>query len=156
MAKRKLSPQQRLTIRKEIRQQIAQKKKQADILRTIAEKYGITTITARWYYKGIAKPAKQSRSKPKATRKYAAPGRRRKTRISSNGASLRLVQQVQSVADKSLKRALEVKKLIPKWQVYVRKEATLRQTESRLKRELRSVSSKAGALHRRIQALTPK
>ena len=156
MAKRKLSPQQRITIRKDIRQLVGQKKKQADILRAIAEKYGITTITARWNYKGIAQPAKGSRRKPKATRKYATRRARRKTRISANGASLKLVQQVQSVADKSLKRALEVKKLIPKWQVYVKKEASLRQIASKVYRQLRSISSKAGALRRRIQALTPK
>jgi hypothetical protein len=156
MAKRKLSPQQRITIRKEIRQLIGQKKKQADILRVIAEKYGITTITARWYYKGIVQPAKQSRGKSRATRQYATRRTRRKTRISADGASLKLVQQVQSVAAKSLKRALQVKKLIPKWQHYVKKEASLRQMENRLKRQLRSISSKAGALHRRIQALTPK
>ena len=156
MAKRKLSPQQRQTIRKEIRQHIARKEKQADILRTIAEKYGITTITARWYYKGIAQPTKQSRRTPKVTRKYKVRGRRRRTRLAKDGAFSRLVQQVQSVADKSFKRALAVKKLIPKWQIYVKKEASLRKIEGKLKRQLRSVSAKAGALHRRIQALTPK
>lgn len=157
MAKRKLSPQQRFTIRKDIRQFIAQKRIQADILRAIAAKYGITTITARWYFKSVVRPSKFSTRTPKSTRKYGARKSHRGTRIQpTNGVSLRLVHKLQSVAEKSLKRALEVKKLIPRWQVYVKKEASLRQIESRLRQELRAISSKASALHRRIQSLTPR
>jgi hypothetical protein len=158
MAKRKLSPDQREAIRKEMRQGMAQKKKTIDIINAASEKYGITTITARWYLKSLSGGRKRaSTRRPKQSRRVSRRrGRRPGVRLTTNGSSLRIVQQVTSVADKTLKRALEAKKLIPKWQVYVRKEASLRQLESKLKVQLRRVSSKASALHRRIQALTPK
>jgi hypothetical protein len=151
MAKRKLSPQQRETIRKEIRLSLNQKKKQADILRAVAKKYGITTITARWYYKSIVRPVKApTPKKAKASRAISYTPRVQAT----NGASLRIVQQVVSLADRSFKRVLEAKKLIPKWQSYVKKEAALKKLESKVKSDLRAISTKASALHRRIQALT--
>ena len=153
MGKRKLSLQQRQTIRKEIRQLITQKKKQSEILRAMAAKYHITPITARWYYKSLVRPGKQA---PKA--KLAPRGGRkavRRGRIhSTNGAALRIVQHVQTLADKSYKRVVEAKKLIPKWQVYVKKEASLRKLQGKVRSALRTIASKATALHRRIKALT--
>jgi len=71
-----------------------------------------------------------------------------------NEASLKAVSRVRSAAEESFKRILEVKKLIPMWQVYVKKEASLRYEENRLKRELNSVSTKARRLHRRIDQLS--
>lgn len=145
MAKRKLSLQQRKTIRREIRQLIAQKKKQADILRAMADKYGIKTVTARWYYKSIVKTGKNQ-----AVRRTSARGGVRL----ANGASLRLVHQVQSIADRNLKRVLEAKKLIPKWQLYVKKEAALKKLENKVRSDLRAASTMASELHRKIRALT--
>jgi hypothetical protein len=154
MAKRKLSSDQRLSLRKEMRKLVSQGKKQADILKAIASKYGITTITARWYYKGVTKPGRKPAAvkvKTKRRRKSLA-GRPRLQAVSSAG--LRVVHQVQSIAEKSFRRVLEVRKLIPKWQVYVKKEASLRKLEGKVKTQLRAISSKASAIHRKIRALT--
>jgi hypothetical protein len=151
MAKRKLSLEQRQTIRKEIRLFLTQKKRQADILRAVAKKYGITTITARWYYKSLVSPRKASTpKKAKGSRAISYTPRAQ----AENGASLRLVHQVQSLANRNFKRVLEAKKLIPKWQIYVKKEAALKKLESKVKSDLRAISTKASALHRKIRALT--
>jgi hypothetical protein len=156
VAKRKLSPQQRETIRKEIRQLISQKKIQAEILKAMASKYHVSPITARWYYMSVAKPGKGSpRVKAQTPRRGRPVGR--KTRIKPSigaGLGLRIVHQVQSIAEKSFKRVVEAKKLIPKWQIYVKKEASLRKLEEKVKSQLRVVSSKAIALHRKIRGLT--
>jgi hypothetical protein len=156
MAKRKLSPQQRLAIRKVIEQGLAQKRKISEILRGVAEKYEITTVTARWYLKSL-RPGTTPRGRKASARRRPA-GRRpgAKRRHLSNGVSFKLVEQVQSVARLTLKRALEAKKLIPKWQVYVKKEASLRRLVSRASHELKAITSKATALRKRIQALTPR
>jgi len=157
LAKRKLSLQQRNSVRKQIRKGLAQKKKPADILRGVAEKFGIATITARWYLKKVVDPGKASTRKRKVVRLAARRHARRSSRVQpTNGASMRFVHQVQAIAAKSFKRVLEVKKLLPKWQVYVKKEASLRQLEDKVRTQLRTISTKAAALHRRIQSLTPK
>ena len=142
MAKRKLSLKQRQTIRQDIRKGLGEKKKQSELLKAMAKKYGISTITARWYLKSVVNPSPKRRT----------PRKSLLNRL--KGASLKLVQQVQSTAKKTLKRALEVKKLIPKWQIYVRKEASLRKAESKLKKTLQVVTSKAEELHRRIRGLS--
>lgn len=158
LAKRKLSLEQRATVRKEIRQSLTKKKKPAEILRAVAAKYGVSIITARWYLKSVLRPGKPvSARKPKGRHQASGRQARRRTRVQpANGAAMRFVHQVQAIAEKSFKRVVEVKKLIPKWQVYVRKEASLRQLENRVKTQLRAISTKVAALHRRIQALTPK
>lgn len=152
MAKRKLSLQQRETIRKEIRQLASQKKKPADILRAMADKYHITTITARWYYKSVVRPGRPA-TKARPGRRPSRLARSPKFKA-ANGASLRIVQQVQTMADKNFKRVVEAKKLIPKWQVFVKKEALLRKEQVKVTFQLRQVALKASALQRRIRALT--
>ncbi|SRR5258708_2271645 len=164
MAKRKLSPEQRVTIRKEIRQFLTQKMKPADLQRLIAKKYGISTITARWYLKSVRSP--QSPSPRQVTRAVGARGRdARKNRKESakrighapaNGAIHRLVASIQAIAEETFARGREAKKLIPQWRVYVRKELSLKKLESRVRRELRVVSKKAKALHRTIRKLTSR
>ena len=119
----------------------------------MAAKYHVSPITARWYYISVVKPSKQV-SKPKLVSRRARKGVRRGRIHSPNGASLRIVQHVQTLADKSYKRVVEAKKLIPKWQLYVKKEVSLRKLEGKVRSALRTIASKATALHRRIKALT--
>jgi hypothetical protein len=148
MAKRKLSLQQRKSIREEIRRHVAQKKGRAEILNGLAGKYGFTTATARWYYTSVvrptARPAKQA----------AKRGTRRAAVRTSVGAPLTAVRQLQSAAETHLKRLLEAKRLIPKWQGYVKRASALRKLEKRVKSDLRTASSQASALGRKIRDLT--
>jgi len=152
MAKRKLSPQQRETIRKEIRQYLAQKKRPSEILSAVAKKYGITTVTARWYLKSVRGP----QSSPAAGARGAKAAKSPKKRITSRKRVQRLVANVQAIAEETFSRAREAKKLIPQWRTYVSRELSLKKLEGKLRRELRLVSSKAQALHRKIRALTSR
>ena len=148
MAKRKLSLQQRKSIREEIRRYVAQKKSTAEILNLLATKYRFTTATARWYYTSVVRPA------AKPTRHVAKRVPRRSVIRTSIGAPLTAVRQLQSAAETHLKRVLEAKRLIPKWQGYVKRAAALRKLEKRVKSDLRTVSSHASVLRRRIRDLT--
>jgi hypothetical protein len=153
MAKRKLSLEQRQSVRQDVRQLVSQKKRQAEILRAVAKKYGITPVTARWYYNSIVRAVKPASAR-KAKRSRRALAYRPPP--PAGGTALRIVHQVQSIAEKNLRRVLEVKRLIPKWQSYVKKEAALRKLESKVKSDLRSISTKASALHRKIRALNSR
>ena len=153
MAKRKLSPQQRQSVRREIRQFIAKKKNRAEIGKLIAERYEITPITSRWYLRKIIGP-RTYRSQGGTAKRQTLTFPSRSAVATTDLASLRVVDRVRSLTEKSLKRAMEAKKLIPKWQIYVKKEASLRKLEDQVKSELRVVSLKATALQRRIRALT--
>jgi hypothetical protein len=153
MAKRKLSPEQRETIRKEIRQLANQKKKQAEIIRTMSENYKVSPMTARWYYKSVVRPGRPA-AKARPGRRPNKVARSPKFKPAANGASLRMVQQVQTIADKNFKRVVEAKRLIPKWQIYVRREAFLRKQQDKVTLKLRQVTLKASELQRRIRALT--
>ena len=74
MAKRKLSPEQRTEIRSDIKTAIESGQKQADVLRDVAKKYGISTVTAGWYLRAIR--AKDTEKKPKDGRRRRGKGRK--------------------------------------------------------------------------------
>lgn len=76
MAKRKLSPEQRTEIRSDIKTALESGQKQADILRDVAKKYGITTITAGWYRRTLTKDATAQKPKPKDGRRKRGKGRK--------------------------------------------------------------------------------
>jgi hypothetical protein len=161
MAKRKLSQSQRASIRKELAALLRTAKTKADALRAVAKKYGITTITARWYAKSLkgaasptAKPAKAVAPKSQARVARKAPSARNGT---SNGvavAASRLVASLASAAELAVARVKQAKKLVPKWQAYVRKELTLKKAERRVRAGLRAASRMARVLERKIKDLS--
>jgi hypothetical protein len=164
MAKRKLSPEQRITIRKEIRKYLSQKKKPADIQRVVAKKYGITTITARWYLKSVRSPQVSSSGRASSANGtgQSAVKKTRKETAARNGHPQhtsgvhRLIANIQAIADEAFSRGRQAKKLIPLWRGYVSKQLSLKKLESRVRRELHIVSSKAKALQRKIRKLTSR
>ena len=164
MAKRKLSPEQRVNVRKEIRQYLAQKKKPSEIQKLVAKKYGITTITARWYLNSVRSPQSSSAARATAVKgaKYTTSKKSRKESAPTNGhphasgAAHRLIANIQAIAEEAFARGRQAKKLIPQWRVYVTKAISLKKLESQVRRELRIVSSKAEALQRKIRALTSR
>lgn len=148
MAKRKLTAPQRLAIRKDLAELLRKGKSKAETLSTVAKKYGVTTVTARWYLKTT-----------KGLSPAPAARKQRKALASSNGYGLgngaaRLVATVQAIADKAFTRASLAKKLIPRWQLYVRKEVNLRKVERAVRQQLESVARKVKTLHRQIRKLT--
>jgi hypothetical protein len=164
VAKRKLSPEQRVTIRKEIREYLTQKMKPSEIQKLVAKKYGITTITARWYLKSVRDPQSPSsaRATPAKGAKRRAARKPRKASAPRNGhpqaggAIHRLVANIEAIAEEAFSRGRQAKKLVPQWRAYVSKELTLKKLESRVRRELRVISSRAKALHAKIRALTSR
>lgn len=142
MAKRKLSLKQRIAVRSEISVGLARQRKPADILREVAAKYGITTITGRWYLKQVRDASQQSH----ASKDHRLPDRRGR---SSTGSIAK-----RSPTHPSLRDVLEAKKLIPQWQMFVKKEESLRKLEGKIWHELQEVTTKASKLQQRIRALT--
>lgn len=164
MAKRKLSDSQRASIRKELVTLLRTAETKAEAFRAVAKKYGITTITARWYAKTLkgapaplARPAAEKSSGKKAPRAGSAPARVRAPRNghgAAAGAVEKVVAAVQSAADKAFHRARLARQLIPRWQLFVRKEFSLRKAERKMRREIEAVSRMARTLGEKIKALT--
>ena len=138
MAKRKLSSEQRAELRSDLKKAIGGERKTADVLRDVAKKYGITTITARWYLKSIDGGARKARG--------AKRGRKPGRPAAGDAGLLRLVEE-------QARNAKEARKLVPKWQRLVSREASLRQLASRVQRKLSATSQQAVALRKRIDAL---
>jgi hypothetical protein len=143
MAKRKLSSEQRAELRADLKKGVTGGQKVADLLRDVAKKYGITTITARWYLKSIDGAPRRARGGKRGRRPGRPPG-------SSNGASpAGLVKRVEEQA----RAAKEARRLVPRWQRLVSREAALRQASVRIQRKLAATSKRAGVLRKRIDAL---
>ena len=172
MAKRKLSQSQRAAIRKELAALLRTAKTKAEALRAVAKKYGITTITARWYAKTLGgAPAPRGRtSAPKgkaavvakparAKRASAAPKGRistvsRNGHSAGNGALGKVVAGIRATAHKAFERARLAKQLLPEWQVYIKKELSLRNVERKVRQELETVAKKARKMQEKIRSLT--
>ena len=172
MAKRKLTEVQRKSLRKEIGTRLSKKEAVADIIRVISEKYGIVSITARWYLKKVQdsrpgrKPGKNgssskssrksiSRSKvdgrtKAARRKASRPRRTAGTRsrvVTNNGA-------LEAAITKSVQRAGLAKQLYPKLQATLNRARDLRRQEARTAKTARDTELRAKKLESRIRALT--
>lgn len=142
MAKRKLSESQRGTLRTALAKGLKAGRKVAELVKEAAEKYGITTITARYYLASIGRSKKTSKR-----------SRRRKAPELTNGALPRFVKMVESKAASAAKKLREAQRLVPKWRDLVKKEHSLKSLESKVRRELTSVARKAKSLGARIRGL---
>lgn len=138
MAKRKLSSEQRAELRADLKKAVGAGQKTADVLRDVAKKYGITTITARWYLKSI-----DGVKSPRGERRGRKPGR-----PPGNGDTglLKLVEEQH-------RNAREARRLVPRWQRLVGREALLRRQATQVQRRLDATSRRAVALRKRIDAL---
>ena len=137
MAKRKLSPEKRAQLRVELKKAVDGGKKVADVLREVAAKYGITTITARWYLKSLD-------GKPREAGRGRRPGRPPGTNGSA-GVLKAVIARTEN--------AKAAGKLIPRWQALVDRESTLRRQALKVGRRLEAVAEKARKLRTRISDL---
>jgi hypothetical protein len=144
MAKRKLSPEKRAELRAYLKKSIGGEQKTADVLREVAKKYGITTITARWYLKSVDGSKKAGRRGPGRPR-----GRKPGRPAGSNGSISGFIKKIQAQAE----NANEANKLVPRWQALVDKESSLRRHALKLERSLDITAKKASQLRRRINDL---
>lgn len=146
MAKRKLSPEKRVELRAQLKKSIDAGNKTADVLREVAAKFGITTITARWYLKSIGIAPKRRAGKPGPGR---PPGRKPGRPAGTNGSSSSLIKAVNVQAD----NAMAARKLVPRWQALLEKETDLRRKSLKLDRQLKATSKKVSTLRTRINEL---
>ena len=167
MAKQKLTPEKRLSLRKELAAKIKAGLPRVQILKALSDKFGISTEGMRWYWNAASasgtpkkaaksKPAAGPRPAPKAPKKAAhrSPAAKvRAPRPSQNGSSLHL-PDILKHSEGEFKRFLAAKKLVPHLEAATRREQELRKTVKSLSRELRAESSKARQLQRQINTLT--
>lgn len=139
MAKRKLSTEQRSELRADLKKGRQGDESNADLLRRVADKYKITTITARWYQKSIGGTPKVKKAGKRG------PGRPPGRRTGSNGSPTQFMRRIQN--------AQEAGKLVPRWQKLVDKESDLRRQLSKLERKLETAAQRAVQFKSRIQEL---
>jgi hypothetical protein len=169
MAKQKLTPEKRDALRKELAAKLKAGLPKVKILKSLSEKFGISTEGMRWYWNAASangtlkkaapsaksKPAVGRRPAPKTPKKAVRKSRAAKAyapKPSQNGSSLHL-PEILNHTEGELKRLLAAKKLVPDLEAATRREQELRKHVKTLARELRAESSKARKLQRQIKRL---
>ena len=169
MAKQKLTPEKRLALRKELAAKLKAGLPRVKILKSLSDKFGISTEGMRWYWNAASgngtpkkaapaaksKPANGRRPAPKAPKKvvHKAPAAKvHAAKPSQNGNSLHL-PEILKHSEGEFKRFLAAKKLVPHLEAATRREQELRKSVQNLSRELRAESSKARKLQRQIKRL---
>lgn len=133
MARKKLSDSQRAAIRKEIQRKLKAGASRTSVGRELSRKYGVSTVTIRWYIKSLKGGPAVPPTAPATT------GRTR--------SSLRLLDIVKNVSEEGLARALQARKL------FVQLQAKLAEGE-KLRRSIRLVDASARELEKQLHKLT--
>lgn len=128
MARKKLSGAQRAAVKKEILKKLAAGASRSSVGRQLSKKYGVSTVTIRWYIKSLkgnaaARPAARSRS------------------------SLRLLDIVRNVSEAGLARAIEARKL------FVQLQKKLAESEQ-VRKSLEAITATARKLEKKLHRLT--
>lgn len=136
MARKKLSEAQRAAIRKEILKKLAAGASRSSTSRLLARKYGVSTVTIRWYIKSLKGPTPSSAvgSKP--------------------GRSIKLLDIVKQVSEDGLERALAAKKLFQQLQAKLAESERLRRTEEEIRKSRETLEASARKLEARLHRLT--
>lgn len=144
MAKRKLSAEQRRELRAELKKALDAGKPTPEILKETSAKYGISTITARWYLSSL-REGKPSNGSSKA--------RRGRPRGSRNRVASARDGELQTLAAEKLKKAKKAARLVPRWKRLVAREKELQKIQRTVTKQLQRVSGKAKGLKSRISEL---
>jgi hypothetical protein len=139
MARKKLSDAQRVAIRKDILKRLGAGASRTSTSRELARKYGVTTVTIRWYIKSLKGPA--SRLSP------SLPAR-------GSRSSLRLLDIVKNVSADGLERALAAKKLFLELQAKLEESERLRKTEQEIRKSRETLLASARKLEGKLHRLT--
>lgn len=150
MAKRKLSSEQRVELREEMKKAVEAGQKPAEILDATAKKYGITTITARWYLKSL--DGGKSAGRGRKARRGRPPGSGRR-RGRPPGRPSGLAGMVDAVQAGSLKKAKAAQRLFGRWQNLLTREGALRKVERKVGKQLAKLKKQTQALGDRISRL---
>jgi len=139
MARKKLSDAQRVAIRKDILKRLGAGASRTSTSRELARKYGVTTVTIRWYIKSLKGPASRRLSS-------FPPGGTR--------SSLRLLDIVKNVSADGLERALAAKKLFLELQAKLEESERLRRTEQEIRKSRETLLASARKLEVKLHRLT--
>jgi hypothetical protein len=143
MAKKKLSGPQRTAIRKEILKRLAAGQSRSSVGRQLSRKYGVSTVTIRWYIKSLKGNAPVPQPSPLPV---VAIGRSRQ--------SMKLIDIVKNVSEEGLARALAAKKLFVQLQAKLVESEKLRQAERDVRRSLEILMASAKRLEKKLHKLT--
>jgi hypothetical protein len=143
MAKKKLSGPQRAAIRKEILKRLAAGQSRSSIGRQLSRKYGVSTVTIRWYIKSMKGNAPAPKAAPLPV-----------VAISRSRRSMKLLDIVKNVSEEGLARALEAKKLFVQLQAKLAESEKLRQAERDVRHSLEILMASAKRLEKKLHKLT--
>lgn len=160
MAKQKLDPERRETLRRELREALASGTRQSQILDSMSRKYGIALETVRYHLKRLdhteksAPTKKARRGRPRRVRKAAQTALKARHTAVPAGRPVRLLDVVSQLSERALRRALKAKKLIPQLEASIRRERRLAERQRAIRRALRAAKTRRRTLQNRISRLT--
>ena len=140
MARKKLSQSQRAAIRKEILKRLGAGASRTAVGRDLSKKYGVSTVTIRWYIKSLKGTSAVPRSAPLS---IAGPTR-----------AMKLLDIVKNVSEEGLARALAAKKLFVQLQKTLAETERLRREEREVQRSLQLITASARQLEKKLYKLT--
>ena len=143
MARKKLSERQRAAIRKEILKRLSAGQSRTSIGRQLARKYGVSTVTIRWYVKSMKGSAPASKGVPLPT-----------VTITRSRRSMKILDIVKNVSEEGLARALAAKRLFVKLQEKLAESERLRRAEQEVRRSLQVIMASAKQLEKKLLRLT--
>jgi len=141
MARKKLSESQRKAIRKEILKRLAAGQSRSSIGRLLSRKYGVSTVTIRWYVKSLKGNAPASASLPSVS-------------VRGSRRPVQLLDLVKNVSQEGLTRALAAKKLFLQLQAKLAESEKLRRAEKDVRKSLQIILASARQLEKRLHKLT--
>ena len=143
MAKKKLSGPQRAAIKKEILKRLAQGQSRTSIGRQLSRKYGVSTVTIRWYIKSLKGNAADGPSMPPPA-----------VTLARSRQSMKLLDIVRNVSEEGLHRALAARKLFVQLQAKLEESERLRRTEREVRKSLEIILASARRLEQKLHRLT--
>jgi hypothetical protein len=138
MARKKLSQSQRAAIRKEILKRLGAGASRTAVGRDLSKKYGVSTVTIRWYIKSL-----------KGTSAASAP-----VSVAGPTRAMKLLDIVKNVSEEGLARALAAKKLFVQLQKKLAETERLRRAEREVQRSLQLIAASARQLEKKLYKLT--
>ena len=130
MARKKLSDAQRSAVRKEILKRLGAGESRSSVGRGLSKKYGVSTVTIRWYIKSL------------------------KGAVRNGRGPIRLLDLVKNVSEDGLNRALAAKKLFRELQAKIEETERLRRAEVQLRKSRESLLAAVRRLEEKLHRLT--
>jgi len=140
MARKKLSQSQRSAIRKEILKRLGAGASRTAVGRDLSKKYGVSTVTIRWYIKSLKGTVAATGSAPIS--------------ITGPTRAMKLLDIVKNVSEEGLARALAAKKLFVQLQKKLAETERLRRAEREVQRSLQLITASARQLEKKLYKLT--